>query len=466
MDRSPTLLRRCHAWLSLNGTIAFPPRFLAFSKATERSFGSSRSPKKEAWSKGHPDDEALVLARRSLERILTQNIISFWYPEVIDYQDGGYRLNHDLTGKWRGPANKSLVAQARTLWFFSRLASSAYRNREFLEAASHGYAFLRDRMWDQEFGGFYWEVDSSGHTATNPGKKMYGQAFGLYALTEYAIASGDPTATATAKELFSLMETLAHDTVYGGYWEILPRDWSVPLRTANRSDGWVVKTMNTHLHLLEALTTFHDLTHEPRARERLIELIFVNSSSVLRKNVGACTDKYLGNWEPLRGGNEDRVSYGHDIENVWLLVESCKSAGICGSLLLDLYRTLFRYALDHGFDGRHGGFYDSGPLNTQADRRDKIWWVEAEGLVAALQMYRLSGEEIYWNCFARTLEWIVDHQADWQHGDWFASVSPNGKVSGVKAGPWKTPYHNGRAMLRCLDLLAEECDRGFNKVSA
>jgi mannobiose 2-epimerase len=452
--------------VSLKGTLAFPRRFLGFSKSRERSFARSGSSKKRAWSKGHPDDEALVLTRRSLERILTQNIIPFWYPEVIDYQDGGYRLNHDLTGKWSGQANKSLVAQSRTLWFFSRLAGSAYGNREFLEAASHGYAFLRDRMWDQEFGGFYWEVDSSGHTVTNPVKKMYGQAFGLYALTEYATASGDLTATATAKELFSLMETQAHDTVYGGYWEILPRDWSVPLRTANRSDGCVVKTMNTHLHLLEALTTFHKLTCEPSARERLIELIFVNSSSVLRKNVGACTDKYLRNWEPLHGSNEDRVSYGHDIENIWLLVESCKSAGIFTSLLLDLYRTLFRYALDHGFDWRHGGFYDSGPLNTQADRRDKIWWVQAEGLIAALQMYRLSGEEIYWNCFARTLEWIVGHQADWQHGDWYASLSPNGKVSGVKAGPWKTPYHNGRAMLRCLDLLTEECDTGFNKVSA
>jgi len=167
-----------------------------------------------------------------------------------------------------------------------------------------------------------------------PDKQMYGQAFGLYALTEYATASGDPIATATAKELFSLMETQAHDTVYGGYREILRRDWSVPLRTANRSDGCVVKRMNTHIHLLEALTTFHDLTRDPRARERLIELIFVNSSSVLRKNVGACTDKYLENWEPLHGGNDDRVSYGHDVENVWLLVEACKRAGIYGSLLL------------------------------------------------------------------------------------------------------------------------------------
>src|SRR5512142_1795356 len=131
MERSTTLLRRCHAWLRLTGTVVFPPRFLDFYEATEKSFDSAGAPKKEARSKGHPDDQALVLARRSLERILTQNIVPFWYPAVIDYQDGGYRLNRDLTGRWRGSVNKSLVAQARTLWFFSRLANSAYGNREF-----------------------------------------------------------------------------------------------------------------------------------------------------------------------------------------------------------------------------------------------------------------------------------------------------------------------------------------------
>ena len=98
--------------------------------------------------------------------------------------------------------------------------------------------------------------------------------------------------------------------------------------------------MNTHIHLMEALTTFLALTDEPMARERLIELIFVNSNSVVRKNIGACTDKYLENWEPLRGSDYDRVSYGHDVENIWLLVEACKAAGISGSFLLDLYRTL------------------------------------------------------------------------------------------------------------------------------
>jgi len=166
-----------------------------------------------------PIKQGLVQIKETLERILTENIIPFWYPQVIDLEDGGYRLNHDLRGKWKGRANKRIVTQARTVWFFSRLSKSGYGASEHLEAARHGYEFLIDRMWDKVFGGFYWEVDSSGNTATKPDKHLYGQAFGLYALSEYAMASGDASAIARAKELFNILERYAHDTDNGGYRE-------------------------------------------------------------------------------------------------------------------------------------------------------------------------------------------------------------------------------------------------------
>jgi mannobiose 2-epimerase len=391
-------------------------------------------------------------ARTSIDHVLKENITRFWYPEVVDQQDGGYRLNHGLDGKWRGPSNKSLVTQARTLWFFSRLVNSAYRSDGYLAAARHGYEFMRDRMWDQEFGGFYWEVDSTGRTVLDPKKRLYGQAFGLYALTEYAGVSGDPAGKASAMQLFDLIETKAHDARHGGYRENLRRDWTAP--TGDNLPA-MIKRMNTHIHLLEAVTEFCSLSCEPIVRERLVELIFINSNSVVRKDAGACTDQYFENWKPRRGRNFDQVSYGHDVENIWLLMEACRAAGINNAPLLDLCQTLFNYALRYGYDRKNGGFYYSGPLNAPADRREKIWWVQAEGLVAALHMFRMTEEEIYRECFLKTLDWILNRQVDWHCGDWYESVGPDGKVTGVKTGPWKCPYHNGRAMLQCLEMLGE-----------
>jgi len=419
-----------------------------------KSFVSSPSLHKPTVPVRHrPAPRDLCRAHETLEKILTKNIISFWYPQAVDLEDGGYRVPNDSQGRGKSRASKSLVGQARTVWFFSRLAQSKYGSTEHLKAAKHGYDFLYGRMWDADFGGFFWEVDAARPIATKPDKHLYGQAFGLYALTEYARASEDSSATAAARNLFNLFETHAHDGRYGGYREFFQRDWKVPEHEGYLGTPPTIKLMNTHLHLMEAITQYYLLTHDSRAKERLIELIFVNGNSVVRKNVGACTDKYLDSWAPLRGPNYDRVSYGHDVENVWLLAEACKAAEIPNNLLLDLYRTIFSYALRYGYDRSAGGFYDSGSFHGSADGREKVLWVQAEGLVAALQMYRLTGEEVYWNCFSQTLEWIAKYQVNWEHGDLYERVVPDRKPAAIQEHAWKSPYHNGRAMVYCLDLL-------------
>ena len=390
-----------------------------------------------------------------LERLLNENILPFWFPEVVDPR-GGYRLNHDEEGTWQGPADKALVVQARTLWFFSRLYRDGYGTEEHLEAARHGFEFLRDKLWDPVFGGFFWSVDAAGEVATRPHKHLYGQGFALYALVEYCAATTDSSAIALANTFFDLLEARAHDAEFGGYQEWFRRDW-VPFSRVDTYMGTPAdfKLMNTHLHLMEPLTTYYRLNSDERVRERLLELIFVQSNAVVRKRIGVSTDKYLRDWTPILEPPHNRVSYGHDIENVWLLIEAHKAAGLPNGLMLDLYRRLMDYALEYGFDNQLGGFYSAGEFDAPADERQKIWWVQAEGLVAALSMYRQTGELKYWQAFVKTYDWIVGYQADWKNGDWHALVYEDGAVEGGKANAWKSPYHNGRAVLECLRLLSE-----------
>jgi cellobiose epimerase len=391
-----------------------------------------------------------------LRRILNENIVSFWHPGVLDREGGGYHLNHDVHGKWLGPSPRTLVTQSRTVWFFSRLYNTGLGKQEHLDAAAHGYRFLRDVMWDREHGGFFWEVDPAGNP-TRPAKHLYAQSFGLYALSEYAMASRDPEALDLARRLFAILDYHAYDRQHGGYLEFFQSDWS-PLK--EELQGYMsadpsTKLMNTHLHLMEAFTTYYRASRDPLARERLVELIFIQSNAVVRKDIGACTDRYARDWTPLRGGFFDRVSYGHDVENVWLLMDACDAAGISNGPLMDLYRTLFAYSLKYGYDDQQGGFYDSGRFNQPADRKAKVWWTQAEALVAALRMHRMTGEQRYLDVFDQTLEWVRRHQVDWENGDWHANIGEDGKPSGQKAGPWKSPYHNGRAMIECLLLLSQ-----------
>jgi len=391
-----------------------------------------------------------------LKKILKENIVGFWYPRVLDHELGGYQLNHDIHGNWKGPAPKALVTQARTVWFFANLVRSGYGRPEHLDAARHGYRFLREKLWDPEYGGFFWEVDSTGGTATKPEKHLYGQSFGLYALSEYGMAADDPTALELARDLFRILEFHAHDPKFGGYREYFRRDWSTPPQhaTGYMNVGPSVKLMNTHLHLMEAITTYFQATRDPVARERLVELIQIQSNAVVRKRVGACTDKYSRDWIPMSGKEFDRVSYGHDIENVWLLIEACNAAGLSNGPLHDLYKTLSDYSLRYGFDWEKGGFYNRGDFGVPADELEKIWWVQAEGLVGTLRMFLLTKDERYWEAFSKTLSFIAEDMVDWNGGDWFASISESGLSSADKAGPWKSPYHNGRAMIECLEILA------------
>jgi mannobiose 2-epimerase len=151
--------------------------------------------------------------RPRLATNLVENIIPFWYPKTIDQTNGGYVLNHDIEGRLKGPGTKMIVTQARMVWFYSHLVRTGHGGREYLDAADGGYRFLKNKMWDQKNGGFYWEVDATGEKQLRSKKHLYGQSFALYALSEYYLASGKKEALDLATRLFNLIEAKAHDKI-------------------------------------------------------------------------------------------------------------------------------------------------------------------------------------------------------------------------------------------------------------
>lgn len=390
-----------------------------------------------------------------VEKNLNVAVLAFWYPRCIDREYGGYLVDYDADGRFKGEAAKMIVTQARMLWLSSRLVREGRGGPDMREFARQGYRFLMDHMWDAEYGGFYWEVDRTGRHVAAPHKHLYGQAFGLYALSEYARATGDAGALADARRLFDLMDAKSYDATYGGYLEFFGRDWgpAPPEVAPYLGVPAGVKSMNTHLHLMEALTAFYRVSHLPLAAERLAELVTIQSNTVVRKAVGACTDQYARDWTPRLEPSTARASYGHDLENIWLLVDASDALGLPVAPQLDLFRTLFANALAHGYDHEAGGFFDSGPLGQDADRRMKTWWVQAEALVSALTMYKLTGEPQYADVFRATWRFVDERQTDWTSGEWFETVMPDGSGRGDKAHRWKAGYHNGRALVECLRLI-------------
>jgi mannobiose 2-epimerase len=349
-----------------------------------------------------------------------------------------------------------IVTQARQLWLSSALLRTRFATPALREAADHGYRFLREVMWDKAHGGFYWQVDAKG-AVTRPQKHLYGQAFAIYGLAEYALATGDRDALALALEAFRLVDAKAHDAQHGGYREYFAADWSAaPASDASPLGAPAdLKLMNTHLHLLEAWTTLLRASADPLVRERLIELVGIETHAVVRVGWTAHTDRHRADWRPLLDAANARVSYGHDLENIWLVSDALAALNQPTAPYAQLFEAVFAYSKQHGWDDVKGGFFDSGPKGQPADRRQKVWWVQAEVIVAALEMYRQTRDPQYLDVFEKTWRFIDTAQTDWTRGEWFESIAPAGTPgTGPKGHAWKAGYHNGRALLQVLDRLA------------
>jgi mannose/cellobiose epimerase-like protein (N-acyl-D-glucosamine 2-epimerase family) len=391
-----------------------------------------------------------------LEKTLRDNILGFWHPKTIDKKFGGYKIRYGPNGEEREDGPKGIVTQARQVWLFARAARAGYGDRkQLLAAADHGYQFLREKMWDPKHGGFYWAVDASGNQAIQPKKHLYGQSFGLYAVSEFALASGRADVLSFAHVIFQTLEKRSHDARYGGYREFFNEDWSVPAagEKSYMAGDADTKLMNTHLHLMEAMTTYLEVAKSPIARERLEELVAIETNAVVRKGLTACTDQYRPDWTPVLEGDRARVSYGHDLENVWLIAEAQRALKLPVAPYVDLFRELWAYSLQFGWDAAEGGFYYAGAFRQRADDKQKSWWVQAEVLVSALLMFELTKDQKYYDIFEKTWTFLDRRQIDWKNGEWHSTVMPDGTVRGDKANIWKAGYHNGRAMIESVERL-------------
>ena len=186
--------------------------------------------------------------RESVKSDLVGNILPFWFRTE---RAGGFigGMQNDLTDDNESPIGFIMIA--RLLWTYSR----AYRktgDKKYIEFANRIYSYLKKHFEDSEYGGFFWTLDPMGKPLETK-KQIYGQAFAIYALSEYHLASEDTDSLSTAMDVFQRIEENCWQEKYSGYWEALDRTWglmdnvSLSAKDLNAPFG-----MNTHLHLMEA----------------------------------------------------------------------------------------------------------------------------------------------------------------------------------------------------------------------
>ena len=375
------------------------------------------------------------------------HILPFWTGPAIDPEQGGWMAWMDNNLHIDRTQSKGLVVNSRILWTFSAVhqvePSELYR-----QMAVRAFDFLTQKFQDERHGGAFWRIEGDGRVLDDS-KKIYGQAFYIYALAEYHAAFGDGASLDRARQVFALVERHAHDTQSGGYIEVCRRDWS-PAEDSRLSDKDMdeKKSMNNHLHLLEAFTRLYQVWPDSLLAERLRELIRLFLDRIIDSRAGHLQHFFDVLWNP----RSENYTFGHDIEGSWLLCEAADVLGD-GALLGDVRGAALRLAettLAEGLQPDGGLCYEAEAGKITDAGRD--WWPQAEAVVGFLNAFQLTGETRFLDAAGRAWDYIERHMVDHVNGDWFWRVQPDGQpdLKQPKVSEWKGPYHSSRACLQTM----------------
>lgn len=403
---------------------------------------------------------------------LTNNILPYWMERVLDPR-GGYYGRIDGNGNIVADAPKGAILNARILWTFAsayRLACSERYQSLFSEQQRTAYLthalrarnVIVEKFCDPQHGGVFWSLDSTMNPLDTK-KQVYAIAFTIYALSEHYRASQDRESLECAKRLFYAIEEHSFDKKRDGYLEAFDREWGaladMRLSEKDQNDA---KSMNTHLHILEAYTNLYRVWKDDYLKCQLDNLIHIFLEKIVAEN-GHLQLFFDENWNP----SSTIQSYGHDIEASWLIVEAAEV--LTDSHLIHRCSEVSKLMANAAMEGycRDRGMvyeWDEGNLHLDVDRH---WWVQAETVVGCYNQYQLTHID-WWRDICRECWRFIKRYIVSPEGEWYWSIkaqAAEGKtlaerieksVLGVanrvddRVGFWKCPYHNARM---CIELI-------------
>ncbi len=399
----------------------------------------------------------------------TTELLPFWLDRCKDDVNGGFNTQFDKDGNDTGLDEKSSLAQLRTVYSMSTTHRAGFGDGKCAEYAKHGVDFLIDKVWDKEFGGYYWTTDRAGKPVIDK-KIMYGLSFGMYAMAEYTMATGDPRGQEYAEKMFDLIKKYAADVMYGGFFEMFERNWDLCGPGAQGGDR---KTLDVHMHLMEAFTTLYECTGKSIHRRTLLEDVDLLLKRIMHPKYATGIPQFTVDWKVApqikfdivwgwdrfaEGGAkpnaEDNTSAGHNVEFAWLLAHA---TDVLGSHW-DEWKSVIKKAMDHGrdngIDPEYGGVYVEGPHAGGVYDMEKEFWQQAEVMIGMLEGCLRFGPEDYWDSYVNVHRFVMDKMVNHEVGEWWPLTTREGEpIWTHMSHSWKVNYHTIRCMVECIKRL-------------
>ena len=389
----------------------------------------------------------LLQLKKELKEELTHNILPFWMDKMTDDMHGGYY--GQMTGKNLLVKNapKGGILNACILWTFSSVALY-FKNPLYAEYSKRAKDYILEHFFDNDNGGVYWMLHADGSPADTK-KQIYNQAFFIYGLVEYYRVTNDKSCLDKAIELFYLIEKYSFDTELNGYFEAYSKEWILldDLRLSEK-DANEKKTMNTHLHILEAYTNLFRVWKDPLLEKQIRNLLKLFTEKIINPDTHHLDLFFDEHWKC----KSTIYSYGHDIEAAWLLAEAAHVLGDNDLIkMIEAVSLLITNAASEGLNP-NGSLVNEKDYVTEHVDTNCDWWPQAESMIGYFNAFEISKNETYAFKTLDAWNFIKEYLIDKKEGEWHWSVSDDGKVDVVndKAGFWKCPYHNSRM---CLELM-------------
>ena len=382
-------------------------------------------------------------------RLELRRILDFWGTRTPDPREGGFIGQMDHYGKIHHEATKGAVLNARILWTFSA-ASRALGTEQLTSMATRAYRYLTEKFWDEENGGLFWELDASGNPV-NSRKQAYAQGFGIYGFSEYFLATGEEESLEYARKLYRLLQDHFLDPHQGGYIEALDRSFHLleDMRLSPK-DANLPKSMNSHLHILEPYTNLYRAWPDRQLKESILHLLEIFQKKIIDPDSGHFRLFFEMDWTC----QSNIVSFGHDIEGAWLMHEAARELGD-GELIREIQQAALRLVdvtLKEGTDTDGSLFYEKEGDHLDTD---KHWWPQAEAMVGLMDAWEITKKTHYLDQVLRIWAFIKENLMDYENGEWYGRVDQNGRPVPTedKAGFWKCPYHNSRALMEMINRI-------------
>lgn len=403
-----------------------------------------------------------------LHNYLAGTLLPFWMDRAPDPEYGGVLAYFDRHGRPTGETDKPFLMQIRMLYTMSSAHRSGYGGGRCAELAAAQAKFISEHYWDDQYDGWFWIADREGRPTITE-KVGYGHCFGIYAFSEYFLATGDPLGKEMALRSYDAVSRHMVDTRNGGYLELLTRDWQP--KPGGRYGG-DRKSLDVHMHMMEALTTLFEMTGLPSHRRRLEETIDLILSKMLHPENGLGYMQFTYDFRPLpriifatEWGRDahpeegqaplDQTSPGHNVELAWLLLHAADTLGIPREKYAGVLRRQCDHCLEFGIDVEYGGVYADTPMARPTAQTEKQFWQQGEVLIGMLDAYTLLGEEKYWQGFRNVYDFLFRKMVVMEAGgEWYERVDRSGEpIDTVLGHAWKINYHSVRSMVQSIERL-------------